>query len=113
MDLDEAAAIDGCNSFSILIRILMPIIKPSIITAGLFQFIWSFTDFQGSLIYISSVEKYPVSIALRMAMDTTSVDFKWNKTIAMSIIGLLPSLIVYFTAQKHFIGDSTAGGVKG
>lgn len=113
MELDEAAAIDGCNSFSLLTRILVPIIKPSIITAGLFQFIWSFTDFQGPLIYLSSVAKYTISLALRMAMDTTSADFKWNKTIAMSIIGLLPSLIVYFSAQKHFIGGSTAGGVKG
>ncbi|ASZ07544.1 sugar ABC transporter permease [Enterococcus thailandicus] len=112
-ELDEAATIDGCNSFTILTRILVPILKPSLITAALFQFIWTFTDFQGPLIYISSVEKYPVSIALRMAMDTTSADFSWNRTIAMSIIGLIPSLVVYFSAQKHFIGGSTAGGVKG
>jgi len=112
-ELDEAATIDGCNSFMTLVRVIIPIIKPSIITAALFQFIWTFTDFQGPLIYISSVEKYPVSIALRMAMDTTSTDFSWNRTIAMSIIGLIPSLVLYFSAQKYFIGGSTAGGVKG
>lgn len=112
-ELDEAAKMDGCNSFMTLVRVLIPILKPSLITAGLFQFIWTFTDFQGPLIYISSVEKYPVSIALRMAMDTTSADFNWNRTIAMSIIGLIPSLLVYFSAQKHFIGGSTAGSVKG
>ncbi|WP_086351030.1 carbohydrate ABC transporter permease [Candidatus Enterococcus clewellii] len=112
-ELDEAARIDGCSSFMTLIKVLVPILKPSLITAALFQFIWTFTDFQGPLIYISSVEKYPVSIALRMAMDTTSADFNWNRTIAMSIIGLIPSLLVYFSAQKHFIGGSTAGGVKG
>lgn len=112
-ELDEAATIDGCNSFSVLIRILVPILKPSLITAALFQFIWTFTDFQGPLIYISSVEKYPVSLALKMSMDTTSSDFNWNRTIAMSIIGLIPSLVLYFSAQKHFIGGSTAGGVKG
>lgn len=112
-ELDEAATIDGCNSFMTLIRILIPIIKPSIITAGLFQFIWTFADFQGPLIYVSSVNKYPVSIALRMAMDTTSADFAWNKTIAMSIIALIPSMIIYFSAQKSFVGGSTAGGVKG
>ncbi|MGX7418250.1 carbohydrate ABC transporter permease [Carnobacterium gallinarum] len=112
-ELDEAATIDGCNSFSVLTRILVPILKPSLITAALFQFIWTFTDFQGPLIYISSVEKYPVSLALKMSMDTTSSDFNWNRTIAMSIIGLIPSLILYFSAQKHFIGGSTAGGIKG
>ncbi|MFT0132360.1 carbohydrate ABC transporter permease [Candidatus Enterenecus avicola] len=112
-ELDEAARIDGCNSFMTLLRVLVPILKPSLITAGLFQFIWTFTDFQGPLIYISSVEKYPVSLALRMALDTTSADFSWNKNIAMSIIGLIPSILIYFSAQKHFIGGSTAGGVKG
>jgi oligogalacturonide transport system permease protein len=48
-----------------------------------------------------------------MAMDTTSVGFQWNRTIAMSIIGLMPSIILYFSAQKHFMGGSTAGGIKG
>lgn len=112
-ELDEAATIDGCNSFKVLIKVLLPILKPTLITVALFQFMWTFTEFQGPLIYISSVEKYPVSIALRMAMDTTSVDFSWNKNIAMSIIGLIPSIVVYFSAQKHFIGGSTAGGIKG
>jgi oligogalacturonide transport system permease protein len=112
-ELDEAARIDGCNSFGIMMRVLVPIIKPALITVALFQFIWTFTDFQGPLIYISSVDKYPVSIALRMALDTTSADFSWNKNIAMSIIGLVPSIVVYFSAQKHFIGGSTAGGIKG
>ncbi|WP_339316444.1 carbohydrate ABC transporter permease [Paenibacillus sp. FSL R10-2734] len=112
-ELDEAARIDGCNSFGIMTRVLVPIIKPALITVALFQFIWTFTDFQGPLIYISSVDKYPVAIALRMALDTTSADFSWNKNIAMSIIGLLPSILIYFAAQKHFIGGSTAGGIKG
>ncbi|MCI1984986.1 MAG: carbohydrate ABC transporter permease [Lactobacillus sp.] len=112
-ELDEAAKMDGCNSFMTLTKILVPILKPSLITAGLFQFIWTFTDFQGPLIYISSVHKYPVSIALRMAMDTTSADFNWNRMMAMSIIGLIPSLVVFFSAQKSFLGGSTAGGVKG
>lgn len=112
-ELDEAAEMDGCNSFMTLVKVLVPILKPSLITAALFQFIWTFTDFQGPLIYISSVEKYPVSLALRMSMDTTSADFNWNRTIAVSIIGLIPSIVVYFSAQKHFMGGSTAGGVKG
>lgn len=112
-ELDEAAKMDGCSSFMTLVRVLIPILKPSLITAALFQFIWTFTDFQGPLIYISSVEKYPVSTALRMAMDTSSAGFQWNRTIAVSIIGLVPSILVYFSAQKYFVGGSTSGGVKG
>lgn len=112
-ELDDAARIDGCNTFTTLLRVHVPILKPSLISAALFQFIWTFTDFQGPLIYISSVNKYPVSIALRMAMDPTAGDFNWNRTIAVSVIGLIPSIVVYFSAQKHFIGGSTAGGIKG
>lgn len=112
-ELDDAARIDGCNTFTTLIRILVPILKPSLISAALFQFIWTFTDFQGPLIYISTVDKYPVSIALRMAKDSTAGDFNWNRMIAVSVIGLIPSILVYFSAQKHFMGGSTAGGIKG
>ncbi|MDO7872348.1 MAG: carbohydrate ABC transporter permease [Enterococcus casseliflavus] len=112
-EYDEAATIDGCNSFQILIRILLPILKPSLITVGLFQFMWSMNDFLGPLIYISSVEKYPVSIALKMAMDTTSGVTEWNQIIAMSLIALLPSLILFFIASKQFVDGMSSGGIKG
>lgn len=102
-ELDEAAKVDGCNSFMILLRILIPVLKPAIISVGLFQFMWSMNDFMGPLIYISSVNKYPVAIALKMAMDTTSGTFEWNQIIAMSLIGLLPSIILFFSAQNTLL----------
>ncbi|WP_207651093.1 carbohydrate ABC transporter permease [Clostridium sp. USBA 49] len=112
-ELDEAAKVDGCNSFMILLRILIPVLKPAIISVGLFQFMWSMNDFMGPLIYISSVNKYPVAIALKMAMDTTSGTFEWNQIIAMSLIGLLPSIILFFSAQKYFIEGIATSGLKG
>jgi oligogalacturonide transport system permease protein len=112
-DFDEAATIDGCSSFQILTKILLPILKPSLISVTLFQFIWSFNDFMGPLIYISSVEKYPVAIALKMSMDNSAGVTPWNQIIAMSLIGLLPSIILFFTSSRQFVDGMSAGGIKG
>lgn len=112
-ELDESAIVDGCNSFQILVHILLPLLKPAIISVALFQFMWTMNDFIGPLIYISSVEKYPVAIALKMSIDTTSGVFQWNRVIAMSLISLLPSIIVFFSAQKHFIEGISTSGLKG
>jgi oligogalacturonide transport system permease protein len=113
MDLDEAATIDGCNSFQILTKILLPSLKPAIMSCVIFQFVWSMNDFMGPLIYISSVEKYPVSIALKMSIDNTSGIVAWNQMIAMSVIAILPSLILFFSAQKFFVQGVTSSGIKG
>lgn len=112
-DYDEAATIDGCNSLQILYRILLPVLKPSLVSVTLFQFIWSMNDFLGPLIYISSVEKYPVAIALKMAMDTSAGVTQWNQIIAMSLISLMPSIILFFSASKQFVDGMSAGGIKG
>lgn len=112
-EYDEAATIDGCNSFQVLTKVLLPILKPAIITVALFQFMWSMNDFLGPLIYISSVEKYPVSIALKMAMDTSSGVTSWNQIIAMSLIGLIPSIVLFFAASKQFVNGMSSGGIKG
>lgn len=112
-ELDESAIIDGCNSFEILLWILLPLMKPALVSVALFQFMWTMNDFMGPLIYISSVEKYPVAIALKMCIDTTSGTFEWNQVIAMSLIALLPSIILFFSAQRYFIEGITTTGIKG
>ncbi|GAB6087674.1 carbohydrate ABC transporter permease [Alkaliphilus crotonatoxidans] len=111
-DLEEAAVIDGCNSLQVLVYILIPMLKPAMISVALFQFMWTMNDFLGPLIYLSSVEKYPVSIALKMSMDASAL-VQWNQVIAMSVIVLLPSLIIFFVAQKHFVDGISTTGLKG
>ena len=112
-DLDEAAIIDGCSSFGVLTRILLPVLRPSLISCLIFQFIWSFNDFLGPLIYISSVRKYPVALALKMSIDASSGIVEWNQILAMSIIALLPALILFFAAQRYFVEGIASSGIKG
>ncbi|MFV3126057.1 carbohydrate ABC transporter permease [Niveispirillum sp. KHB5.9] len=111
-DMEEAAVIDGCNSVQVLWHVVVPVIMPAIISVALFQFMWSLNDFLYPLIYLSSVGKYPVALALKMAIDVTEAT-AWNQVLAMSTIALLPSLIVFFLAQKYFVEGITSGSVKG
>ncbi len=111
-ELEEAAKIDGCNTMQTLWYVICPVLKPSIVSAALFQFMWSSNDFMGPLIYVKTVAKYPASLGLRLSMDA-EVGFEWNKVLAMSIVTIIPSLIVFFAAQKQFVEGVTAGSVKG
>lgn len=111
-DMEEAARVDGANSLQTLIHIVVPMLLPALISVALFQFMWTMNDFLGPLIYLSSVEKFPVSLALKLSIDTTEA-FDWNRILAMSVLALLPALIVFFMAQKYFIEGLSAGGVKG
>lgn len=109
-ELDEAAKMDGCNSLQTLIYILVPVMVPPIITVALLTFMWGMNDFLGPLIYITEIAKYPLSIALRMAMDTTDSAVEWRNVFAMSVISIIPSLVLFFSAQRFFIeGISTTG----
>ena len=72
---------------------------------------WTSNDFMGPLIYISDMEKYTNSIYLRMSMDG-DVGFQWNRILAMSLISIIPSLIVFFCAQDSFIDGIAAGGSR-
>ncbi|WP_142764408.1 ABC transporter permease subunit, partial [Klebsiella pneumoniae] len=67
-DMEEAAQIDGCNSLQVLWYVVVPILKPAIISVALFQFMWSMNDFIGPLIYVYSVDKYPIALALKMSI---------------------------------------------
>ena len=111
-DMEEAALIDGCNALQLLLRIIVPLLKPAIISVVVFQFIWTMNDFMGPLIYLASVEKYPVALALKMSIGATE-EVEWANVIAISVVALVPSVAVFFMAQRHFIEGAASSGIKG
>ena len=111
-ELDEAATIDGCGSMGVLVHVLLPLCKPAIISAAIFQFIWTWNDFMSQYIYISSVSKYTVSLGLRMAIDGTS-RIDWSNVLAMSVVAMLPCVLVFLFLQKHFVEGIATSGLKG
>lgn len=111
-DLDEAASIDGCGPVKILYKIICPMLFPSLVACGLFQFMWSCNDFMGPLLYVTTPTKYPMSIFVKLSMDGDT-GFNWNRILALSLISIIPQLIVFFAAQDAFIDGIAAGSVKG
>lgn len=111
-DLDESACIDGCGTFRIFWQILLPLMKPALFSAALFQFLWTYNDYFNSLIYINSVSKYTVSLALRLSVDAESV-VVWGRVMAMAFVAVLPLILLFFAAQKYFVEGIATSGLKG
>jgi oligogalacturonide transport system permease protein len=111
-ELDESAFIDGCGSLKTFVHILLPLLKPSLFSAGLFQFLWTYNDYFNSLIYINTVSKYTVSLALRLSLDAETV-VQWNKVMAMACVAVLPVVVLFFLCQRYFVEGISTSGLKG
>ena len=111
-ELEEAAKIDGCNVVQTLVKVVVPMLMPSIVSCMLFQFMWSSNDFMGPLLYVNSPAKYPASYFVKLSMDSDS-GFAWNRVLATSLISIIPSIVIFFLAQDQFVEGISAGGVKG
>lgn len=111
-DIDEAAEIDGCSKLKTLIYILVPVLKPIIITVALLTFMWGLNDFLGPLIYLTSPEKFPLSVALRTAVSADQA-IDYARVYAMSFISLTPALILFAFTQRYFIEGIATTGSKG
>ena len=109
-DLDESAYIDGCGTFRTLMQIILPLMKPSLFSAALFQFMWTYNDYFNSLIFINSGKKYTVSLALRLSLDS---EINWGKIMATSFVVVLPLILLFFMAQKYFVEGIATSGLKG
>lgn len=110
-DLDEAAMIDGANVFRTYWQIIFPLIRTPLTTVAIFCFIWTWDDFYSQMLYISSVEKFTVGLALRLFIDQFEV--QWGQLLAMSFLSIIPALILFFTAQKEFVAGIATSGLKG
>lgn len=109
-DLDEAAMIDGCSYFGIWWRIILPLSKPAITTVVIFSFLSHWDEFMGPLIYLHSMEKYTVSIGLRMFQDLYGTQLEL--LMAASLIHILPCIALFFAAQRYFIKGIVMSGMK-
>ncbi|MFS8501011.1 MAG: carbohydrate ABC transporter permease [Caldicoprobacter sp.] len=111
-ELDEAAKIDGCNKYEIFFRIIVPLVKPAIITTTIFSFYWKWDDFLGPLLYLNKPKLYTVSLALRAFNDATTKT-NWGGLLAMSTLSLVPVLIIFFAFQRYLVEGIATTGLKG
>jgi multiple sugar transport system permease protein len=111
MELSDAARIDGASELGIFWRIVLPLSRPVLAVVALFQFLGSWNDFLGPLIYLQSNEKYTLAIGLQMYRTTNYVE--WELLMAASTLVVIPILILFFFAQRTFIEGIAITGIKG
>jgi multiple sugar transport system permease protein len=113
-EIEEAAVIDGANTVQIFTRVMLPLVKPAILAIAVLSFTGNWNNFQGPLIYINSIDKYPIILGLYAFSESLSKEApKWHYMMAMTVIMSVPIVILYFFAQRYFIEGLTVGAVKG
>lgn len=118
MELDEAAKIDGCSTFSILYRIVLPNSKAVLFISSIFVFINTWNDFFSPLIYLNDPDMYTLSVGLAIWNNSASTNFVSrvldpSPLMAMSLLSVVPIMILYAFAQRYFIEGVVTTGIKG
>ncbi len=114
-DLDEAAKLDGASSFRVFWSIILPLSGAAMATVAIFSFLQHWNEFIGPLIFLNTEDKYTLSIGLRyfIANPFESDEPREAILMAASLIVALPSLILFFMAQKYFVRGIATTGLKG
>ncbi len=110
-ELDEAAVIDGCNSFSLFFRVITPALKPVLVTVSVLNFMDAWNQFIMPLYYINDTTKWPMTLAVYSFFGR--YEMSWNLVCADVVLTSLPIIIVYLFGQRYIISGMLAGSVKG
>ncbi len=110
-DFTDAARIDGAGEFGIYWRVVLPLIKPALTAVAIFLFLHHWNDFMGPLIYLTSPEKYTISLGLASFKGLYTT--QWHYLMAASTATILPVLVLFFLAQRYFIQGIVMSGIKG
>ena len=111
-ELDEAARIDGAGHLRIFTAIMLPLMKPALVTSSIFAFIWSWNDFLGPLLYLKDPSLYSLPIALRLFVDQTSTS-DYGAQMAMAVLALIPVLLFFLIFQRYLVEGVATQGLKG
>ena len=110
-DISEAARIDGCNELQILVHVILPLSRPALIVVALFQFMFTWNDFLGPLIYLTHQRDFTLALGLQSFQSQTG-GTAWHQLMAASTLVVLPVLVLFFFTQRYFIEGIAATGGK-
>src|SRR5690606_30194868 len=110
-DLDRAAMLDGASPYRIFWDIILPLMRPALVTTTIFTFIWTWNDFFVPLLYITKTHLYTVPLALNSLVDSESQQGV-GLLFAMSLLSLQPILVVFTVAQRYLIRGIATTGLK-
>lgn len=110
-EYDEAAVVDGAGYFQIYWRILLPMIKPALVTVALFSFINNWNDFMNPLVYLSDEKKYTISLGLRSFMGMYNTDYGYM--MAATVVSVIPVIVIILFGQRYIVEGVVMTGIKG
>jgi|SRR5690625_2855802 len=111
-ELDQAATIDGANSFQIYYKIMLPAVRPALITVAVLSVAFHWNDFLNPLIYLNSDQNFTLAIGLQFFQNSYGSS-QVQMLMAVSLITVIPLLILFFIGQKYFVQGITMSGLKG
>lgn len=112
VSLDEAAIMDGCTYFGVFFRILLPLLKPAIITVMILKGVGVYNEYYMANLYLQNKNKF-VTVATSLFKFTGPLGNQYNYICAGVILTMLPALIVFILCQKQIYGGLAQGAVKG
>lgn len=110
MSLEEAALVDGCNRFKAFVKIILPILRPSLVATGVYIFMTSWNEYTFAMMFTNTSSR-TIPVALKSLIGQLGV--QWDLLTAGGIITIIPVCIMFFFAQKRLVEGLTAGAVKG
>lgn len=111
-ELLDAARIDGANPFHMFTRVALPLVKPALVTLGIFIMLGSWNSFLPPLIYLNSADKFTIPLVINYFQSLTTGP-EWEIMMAAITTALAPMLLAYLFAQRYFIESITLTGMKG
>jgi len=112
-ELDEAALVDGCSSFTALRRVLLPAVRPGLITVGLFAFLTAWNDFMAPLILINDSDRLTLPLAVSNLRGQVQGVVDYGATEAGVVVLALPCAVLFLLLQRHYVRGFMSGALKG
>jgi multiple sugar transport system permease protein len=112
-ELEEAAQVDGAGTFGVLRKILLPAVRPGIITVALFAFLAAWNDFITPLILINDQSKAPLSLAITNLRQQTMGVIDYGSLEAGVVVMAVPCLLLFFALQGQYVRGFMSGAIKG
>ena len=109
--LEEAAEIDGCSKAQTILRIILPLSIPSLVSTGLYAFINAWNEFMFGYIFISTDQYRTLTPAIMLFKGANTID--WGGLMAGSVIAVIPVTLIFLFLQRHFLAGLMSGSVKG
>ena len=110
VELEEAAALDGASPFRTFLRVILPLAKPALVTVAIFQFVFSWNDFFGPLVYFSNSNLYTIPLGVATFSSVYGTDI--GPLVSLTLLSLAPVIIVFVLFQRYFVRSLATVGLR-